>query len=82
MTPSVLKQHVEAAGMERFFARGSMKFFGDTMRNYGVRSAVIQSLEGQIDVWELYRKQPVKHGNQGSTYFCKQTFRKVYPVPL
>ena len=42
MTPSQLKYEVEAAGHERhFFDRSTMKFFGDTMSNYGVRSIVI-----------------------------------------
>ena len=71
MTPSQLKAAVEAAGHEsHFFDRSAMKFFGDTMRNYGVRSTVItcnynehgQYVEAgvQVEVWELYRKRAVK----------------------
>ena len=45
MTPSQLKYEVEVAGHERhFFDRKTMKFFGDTMSNYGVRSTVITSI--------------------------------------
>ena len=69
MKSSELKARVEATG-SYFFTRSSMKFFGDTMRNYGVRS------EG--DTWELYRKNSVKHGLSDSAYFDKDTFAKVY----
>jgi len=89
VTPSELKYQVETAGHEQhFFDRASMRFFGDTMRNYGVRSATIRpnwnaagewSEEGiDVEVWELYRKRPVKHGVCGSAYFDKQTFRRIH----
>jgi len=90
MNASELKYHVENAGHDSyFFTRSSMKFFGDTMRNYGVRAATIRAnydsegnytnAEGvQLEVWELYRKRPVKHGLQASAFFDKQTFRKVF----
>ena len=69
MTPSELKQNVEAAGHEPyFFVYKTMKFFGDSMKNYGVRSA--------RDCWELWRKRPV-HGLTSSAYFDKQTFERV-----
>lgn len=71
MTTSELKYHVEQAGHESyFFTRKTMKFFGDTMRNYGVRDAG--------DCWELYRKHPVKHGLKNSAYFDKVTFNRVF----
>ena len=70
MTPSELKQNVEAAGHEPyFFVHKTMKFFGDRMSNYGVRSAG--------NCWELWRKRPVKHGLTNSAYFDKQTFECV-----
>ena len=89
MTPSQLKAAVEAAGHEsHFFDRSTMKFFGDTMRNYGVRSTTItcnynqqgQYVEGgvQVEVWELYRKRAVKHGLKQSAYFGKASFKQVY----
>jgi hypothetical protein len=66
-----------------------MKFFGDTMRNYGVRSAVVLSnydaegnyVQGQgvsVEVWELYRKRPVKLGVKSSAYFAKDDYRRVH----
>ena len=89
MTPSQLKANVEAAGHERhFFDRKTMKFFGDTMSNYGVRSTVItcnynehgQYVEGgvPVEVWELYRKRAVKHGLKASAYFDKVSFKQVF----
>jgi hypothetical protein len=71
MTASELKYRVEQSGNEPyFFTRKTMKFFGDTMRNYGVRDAG--------DCWELYRKMPVKHGLFSSAYFDKATFRQIF----
>ena len=89
MTPSQLKAAVEAAGHAPFFfSRDAMRFFGDTMSNYGVRSATVVSnydldskyVEGGIEreVWELYRKRAVKHGLKSSAYFDKETFKKVF----
>ena len=78
MTKTELKEKVEATG-SHFFERDSMKFFGDTMKNYGVCSAVIDThTKGGIETWELYRKNPVKHGNQKSAYFRKDNFERVH----
>ncbi len=81
-TASDLKYHVERNGHEpHFFTRSSMKFFGDTMRNYGVRKAVVDThFELGVQVWELYRKRPVKHGMADSAYFHAQSFNRVFPV--
>lgn len=78
MTASELKYEVENSGSNPyFFTRKTMKFFGDTMRNYGVRSAKITShTEDNIEVWELYRRKPVKHGLQSSTHFRKSDFSR------
>lgn len=80
MTPSELKYNVENTG-SHFFDRESMRFFGDTMRNYGVRSAIVETYtdDGQIEVWELYRKRPVKHNLQKSAYFRKDSFAWTCP---
>lgn len=92
MTPAELKYQVESAGHDsHFFTRKTMSFFGDTMRNYGVRSAVIKTnydadgnyVNGdgvEMEVWELYRKRPVKHGLQASAYFDKTTFKRIHAV--
>lgn len=88
MTPAELKARIEQRDDETyFFTRATMKFFGDTMRNYGVRSAVIRTRDFDVDanvvvemeVWELYRKRPVKHGNQSSAFFRKDTFARKFP---
>jgi len=90
MTPSELKYHVETSGNDPyFFARDAMKFFGDTMRNYGVRATVVTAnydAAGEyvpdgvtVKVWELYRKHPVKRGMQDSAYFDQVTFKRIHP---
>ena len=79
MTTSELKAQVEATG-SHFFERSSMKFFGDTMRNYGIRSATVETYNGEkVEVWELYRRKAVKCGLKTSAYFDKQTFEGVHP---
>lgn len=79
MTPAELKAHVENAGHERhFFNRATMKFFGDTMANYGVRAkpVMVPTYSEVVECWELYRRRPNKKGLQGSAYFCTQTFQQ------
>jgi hypothetical protein len=90
MNTSELKWNVENVGTTDtyFFTRKTMQFFGDTMRNYGVRSTTILTDWGEngeylgqpqpIEVWELYRRQPVKHGLDGSAYFHKVLFNRVF----
>ena len=88
MTPSDLKRLVESGPDSFFFTRDSMRFFGDTMKNYGVRAATIRTdyngtgehvPGGTLEVWELYRRHPVKHGLQDSAYFDKATGRRMFP---
>ena len=85
MTPAELKRLTQETS-PHFFTRSTMSFFGDTMKNYGVRKATILThwkgdewtKDGHpANVWELYRKRPVKHGRQSSAYFCRKTFRKL-----
>ena len=72
MTPSECKYQIEAArSAPYFFDRTTMLFFGDTMKNYGVRDAG--------ENWELYRKRPVKHGLKDSVFFDKTTWERVFP---
>ncbi len=86
-----LKFRVELCGHEsHFFTRRTMRFFGDTMRNYGVRSATIRTnyndagefVEGGLDieVWELFRRRPVKHGLQSSAFFRKGNYKRAFPI--
>lgn len=79
-TASDLKYYVEQAGHEsHFFTRDTMKFFGDTMRNYGVKETVItDNYGGRRRVIELFRKRPVKHGMKDSAYFDSETFQRVF----
>jgi hypothetical protein len=67
MTPSELKSRYQANHPGgHFFDRKTMKFFGDTMKNYGVKDAGSH--------WCLYRKRAVKHGLKTAHYFDKVTF--------
>ena len=56
MTPSDIKYHCREDSF--FFTRKTMKFFGDTMANFGAYTEDGQRI--------LYRKKPVKHGGVGS----------------
>jgi len=84
MTVSELKQNTEQTS-PYYFTRKTMKFFGDSIRNYGVRSSTIDGYSFErsgtqtgIDVWELYRKTPVKYGLRTSSYFRKDNFEQVF----
>lgn len=69
-TPSQLKGFVQNGTDSHFFDRSSMKFFGDTMRNYGVRHVTIERRDGEVaKAVELYRRMPVKGRLQNSAYF-------------
>jgi hypothetical protein len=79
MTPSELKERVQATGSHHF-DRESMAFFGDKMSNYGVRETAVSTwTQENVEVWELYRKRPVKHGLAKSAYFRKDSFEAVFP---
>lgn len=66
MTPSQLKAlHLAADPESHFWDRDTMRFFGDCMRNFGVRRATVNGADG----WELYRRRPVRHGLAASHYF-------------
>ena len=69
MTPAELKYLVQSTG-SYFFTRQSMKFFGDTMKNFRCRDGG--------DCWILYRKNPVKHGLNSEYYFSKTTYQRIH----
>jgi len=74
MNPSELKQHHEAHNPDSYyFTRQTMRFFGDSMKNYGVRKATYKNKP----CYELHRKRPVKNGLQASAFFCAETFKKL-----
>lgn len=82
MTPSELKAHVSTGNDSHFFERSSMRFFGDTMKNYGVRAnpVTVETYSGdQVVCWELYRRRPVKHGLTRSAFFAVDDYRRVLP---
>ena len=91
-TASDLRDFVEESGHEpHFFDRKTMQHFGDTMKNYGVCKVTIHvayDAKGNYvgkdgvpcEVWELYRRRPVKHGLQKSAYFRADTFAQTYPI--
>jgi len=76
LTPPGLRAELLARNSEsRFFRRENMRFAGDTMRNYGVR---LTTINGGVQVYELYRRKPVKHGLQSSAYFLADTFAQTW----
>ena len=81
-TASELKAHVEAHGKEPyFFTRSSMKFFGDTMRNYSVSGPeMVQTRNGPEECYALNRRYAVKHGLISTAFFSTTDFRRVFPV--
>lgn len=80
MTPNELK-YLTYKEEAHFFNRKTMKFFGDRMSNYGVTGATINTdTEQNVEVWELYRKQPVKYGLNKSAYFDKKTYKQRFPI--
>ena len=73
MTSSQLKFNHELNNPQSyFFTRKTMRFFGDTMRNYGVKD--------RGAYYELIRKTPVKHGLIQSAYFDKTTFQQLHNI--
>jgi hypothetical protein len=77
MTKSELRQRVMETG-SHFFDRSTMRFFGDTMANYGVLKNPVD-ING-VQCWVLYRRKPVKHGLCSSAYFDCQTFKRVHKL--
>lgn len=82
MTASKLRAMHESANPESlFFDRKSMRFFGDTMANYGVSPdpvAFTTHSGDKVTCWELYRRKAVKHGLRSSAYFDCETFKRVH----
>ena len=80
LTPSELKHLVSQGKDSHFFERSTMAFFGDTMKNYGVRSylAPVTKSSGVTHIcYELYSKHPVKHGIDAPAYFDSVEFNRV-----
>lgn len=60
MTIADIKYAMQKRG-SHFFDRATLKFFGDTMKNFGVYTEDGQTL--------VYRKNPAKHGLTGTWRF-------------
>ena len=79
MNKCELKCRVKQTG-SFFFSRKTMRFFGDTMKNYSCSSnpiEIIDSLDNRRKVYALWRKTPVKQGLQETAYFDAITFKRV-----
>lgn len=79
-TASDLRAFVEGCNENsKFFSRENMRGAGDTMKNYGVRRATIDTHSGDgVEVFELYRRRAVKHGLRDSAYFRADTFAQTF----
>lgn len=82
LTPADLKARVEQGSDSHFFEPSTMRFFGDTMANYGVsaRPVTVTTHGGTVaECWQLYRRRKVRSGLSGSAYFACDDYRRVFP---
>lgn len=81
MTASELKYHYQLANPNgHFFDRKTMRFFGDTMGNYGVRANTVNVKEfdgNVVECYVLYRRRATKHGLTKDAYFSVSDFSKI-----
>jgi len=85
MTASGLKEFYYANNPDgHWFDYKTMRFFGDTMRNFGVRDAgsiraLVNGRITEVEVWDLYRRRPVAGGLHGhAAFFRKDNGREVW----
>jgi hypothetical protein len=78
MTPSQLKAHVDATG-SYYFSRETLRFFGDTMRNFAVYGPkdVTQRDGTKVKAWQLWRKRATKLAAGHVAYFDTTTYEHV-----
>lgn len=83
-TASDLKYAVDQSGNEHhFFTRSTMRFFGDTMKNYSVRQpvTVVTNMGETMKAYELVRRHPVGRDRlTESAWFHAKTFKRVFPT--
>jgi hypothetical protein len=87
ISASELKYRVESAGHEsHFFTRPTMKFFGDTMRNFTVEDAGLVECGHPdspyiVDCYVLRRKTKTHKGAQAGyfAWFNKENYARVFP---
>jgi hypothetical protein len=87
MTAYALKRLYERNNPNgHFFDRETMRFFGDTMRNFGVRDAGERLVvspgaarkKEMVDLCLLYRKRPTKRNMRGElAYFRKDNGKEI-----
>jgi hypothetical protein len=84
MTASDLKYLYERNNPEgHFFDNRTMRFFGDTMRNFGVvDGGTVKTLTDNgvedAEVWALYRKRPVNGLHGIFAYFRKDNGQEIF----
>ena len=73
MKASELKAlHMQNAPGGHFFAHKTMQYFGDTMRNFGVKKQ-------ESGEWLLFRKRKTRENAAGTGYLFSSDFRLVKP---
>lgn len=80
MKLQLLVERVKGTG-SHFFDAKTLRFFGDTMGNYGVCGPItITTNSGRtVQAYELFRKKAVKHGLHNSAFFECGTYARVFP---
>lgn len=68
---SDLKRYVSATD-SHFFERDTMRFFGDSMKNYACNGLIVEYKS--VLCFELCRKKSVKYGLKDSAFFSILTF--------
>ena len=64
--------HMQNSPDSHFFARDTMRFFGDTVRNFGVKKQ-------ESGEWLLFRKHKTRQSAAGTGYLFSNDFRFVKP---
>ena len=79
MTASSLKSlHEYHNPQSKYFDKETMRFFGDTMKNFSVLDGGVVN---GIPVWELHRRRPVNGGLHGFVrYFRKDNGKPIHGV--
>ena len=85
MTAYELKKFYQDNNEEGFFfCSKTMRYFGDTMRNFGVKDGgkikvMTDAGMEEAEVWDLIRKRPVHGGLYGHcAYFRKDNGQEVF----
>lgn len=80
MNLSTLVQKVRETG-NTYFDKEEMRYFGDTITNFacnGETQHVVDILDNECTVYEVYRKRPNGRGLTDSVYFDSETFERKF----